>query len=332
MDRTIRFGRRSMLGSALALAGARWISRDAVAQGTDDRARSAMAACEELSRLEATAHLPALYTFYERLHPDAQKIVPRHVVIGWYRDEWQPMGPHEAVATGVRFVDWTWPVNGVTYRDVAEMSFTQTFEHAPAVSDVVRLAWVGGTWRWFFGRDRAWVEAQIQHYNDLAYIDQAGAVPWGLERVTSAEPAIIRSLPLDVGGAAGGPVQDARQIPAYAARMPEAMQYRDAEYPVGYAMATPLREGHGVAETIEAIVWERVQAPPFTLKAWNLTPANGVPFARYEEFASEAVGLAQTIQWGAVDERTLWTVSFVDEARLEDLARALVSLAGPRGA
>lgn len=331
MDRRFSFDRRSMLGTALALAGARWMTRDVVAQGTDERARSAMAACEELSRLEATTHLPALYEFYARMHPDAQEIVPRHVVIGWYQDEWQPMGPHEAVATGVRFVDWTWPVNGVTYRGVAEVSFNQTFDNAPPISDVVRLAFAEGEWRWFFGRDRQWVESQIWHYNELAYIDPAGTVPWGLDRVIDAAPDIVRSLPPQIGPARAEPVEDARLIPDYAAYMPVAVQYRQDTYPVGHAMAATLRDGLNLTDTINAIVWEGIQAPPFTLKAWNLAPANGVPFAKYEEFGSEAVGNAQTIVFGGRDSRTLWTVSFVDDARLEQLARALVDLAGPGG-
>ena len=331
MDRRFSFDRRSMLGTALALAGARWMPRDVVAQGTDDRARSAMLACEELSQLEATEHIPALYTFYARMHPDAQAIVPRHVVIGWYRDAWQALGPHPAVATGVRFVDWTWPVNGVTYRDVAEVSFNQTFDHATAVSDVVRLASADGEWRWFFGRDRTWVESQIWHYNELAYIDQAGTAPWGLDRVAGAEPDIIRSLPVQIGGARAEPVEDARVIPDYAEHMPVAMQYREDIYPVGHAMAATLKSGRGVADTIDAIVWEGIQRPPFTLKSWNLVPANGVPFARFEQFGSDAVGSVQTLVWGGADDQTLWTIAFADDARLEELARALVSLTGPGG-
>jgi hypothetical protein len=291
-----------------------------------------MVACEELSRLEAAEHMPALYDFYARMHPDARKIVPRHVVIGWYRDEWQPMRPNEAVATGVRFLDWTWPVNDVTYPGVAEVSFNQTFASAPAISDVVRLAFADGEWRWFFGRDRTWVESQIRHYNDLAYIDQAGAAPWALDRVTGADPGIVHALPPRIGGARGEIVQDARHIPDYASRMPVAVQYREGAYPVGYAMATPLRDDRTVADVIDAIVWEGVQTPPYTLMAWNLAPDNGAPFARCEAFASEAVGTAQTVVWGAVDGRTLWSVSFVDEARLEELSRAIVALAGPRGA
>lgn len=332
MDRRFSFDRRSMLGTALALAGARWMPREVVAQGSDDRAQSAMVACEELSRLEATEHLPALYEFYARMHPDAQEIVPRHVVIGWYRDAWQPKGPHQAVATGVRFVDWMWPVNGVTYRDVAEVSFTQTFDNAPPISDVVRLAFTEGEWRWFFGRDRTWVESQIWHYNDLAYIDQAGEVPWDLDRVVGASPDIIRSLPPTIGRASGEAVEDARYLPDYAAYMPVAIQYREDTYPVGHAMAATLKPELNTAETINDLVWERVQTPPFTLNAWNLMPPNGVAFAQFEQFGSEAVGNTQVVVFGGRDDHTLWTLSFVDDARLQELARALVSLAGPHGA
>jgi hypothetical protein len=322
-----RFDRRHALAGAAALLGSLALGERALAQPVD-RGQEAMDAAVELSRLEATAHLPALYTFYARLHPDGQAIVPRHVVIGWYQDNWLPKGPHPAVATGVRFTDWTWPVNGVTYRDVAEVSFTQTFEHAPAIADVVRLALIGDEWHWFFGRDKAWVEAQIAHYNDQAYIDQAGSVPFGLERVVGADASVIASLPLRVGGAQAEVVSDARQLPGYAARMPVAVQYREAEFPVGYALAATLRQGASMADTIDAIVWEHVQRPPFELQAWNLAPDNDVPFARYEHLASEAVGNAQTIVWGGADDATLWEISFVDEERLEELAGALVALAG----
>ena len=330
MDRRYSFDRRSMLGTALALAGARWMPREVVAQGTDDRARGAMAACEELSRLEATEHLPALYEFYARMHPDAQAIIPRHVVIGWYQDEWQPRGPQQAVATGVRFVDWTWPVNGVTYRGVAEVSFSQMFDNAPPISDVVRLAFAEGEWRWFFGRDRQWVESQIWHYNSLAYIDQAGVVPWDLDRVAGSSPDILRSLPPTIGQATSEMVEDARFIPDYAAHMPVAIQYRQDFYPVGHAMAATLKPELDMAEAINELVWEHVQTPPFTLHAWNLAPPNGVPYAWYEQFGSEAVGTAQVVVFGGRDDRILWTVSFIDD-RIQELARALVALAGPRG-
>jgi hypothetical protein len=96
-------------------------------------------------------------------------------------------------------------------------------------------------------------------------------------------------------------------------------------------MATTLRPDRDVADTIDAIVWDGIQAPPFTLKAWNLAPADGVPFARYESFGSEAVGNVQTVVWGGADGRILWTVSFVAEERRAELAAAHGADAGPRG-
>jgi hypothetical protein len=113
--------------------------------------------------------------------------------------------------------------------------------------------------------------------------------------------------------------------------MPVAIQYREDIYPVGHAMAATLKPELSMADTINDLVWEGIQRPPYTLKSWNLMPANRVPFAKYEEFGSEAVGNAQTIIFGGSDDRTLWTVSFVDEARLEELSHALVALTGSRG-
>ena len=129
----------------------------ALAQSPSALPSDPMRAAEELSRLEATEHIPALYTFYELMHPDAQAIIPRHVVIGWYREEFQPRGPEPAKATSVAYKDWEWAVNGTTYRDAAEVSYTQAFADGTTTEDVVHLVEHEGTWRWFFGRDRAWV-------------------------------------------------------------------------------------------------------------------------------------------------------------------------------
>jgi hypothetical protein len=322
-----RLDRRDLIGSMAAMTAGIALPQGVLAQPTTDPSRGSMAAAEELSQLEATEHLPALYTFYARMHPDARAIVPRHVVIGWYQDVWQPRGPQPARATGYRFVDWTWPVNGVTYRDVSEVSFVQGFDNAATVEDVVRLAWADGEWRWFFGRDRAWVDEQIETYNARAYIDQEGSVPWDLDRVVTAAPEVIGSLPLQISGAQAEMVTDARQLPTYAASMPAAVQYRDAEYPVGYAMAITLADARTVPDTIASVVWERIQEPPFRLIAWNLAPVNDVPFARFEHFGSEAIGNVQTLVWGAADGDTLWTISFRDEAGLQALADSLVRIA-----
>jgi len=65
----------------------------------------------------------------------------------------------------VEFISWTWPVNGVTYPETAEVSYSQTFStSADVVNDVVRLVQSGGEWRWFFGRSQQFVDEQISLY------------------------------------------------------------------------------------------------------------------------------------------------------------------------
>ena len=119
---------------------------------------------------------------------------------------------------------------------------------------------------------------------------------------------------------------DARDLPEHAAYIPTAIQYRNADFPVGYATATALKRGHSIIPTIDQLVWGRIQAPPFRLVGWNLVPDSSVPFAHCEHFACKAVGNAQTIVWGGASDTTLWEISFVGEDALESLARALVAL------
>lgn len=326
MSCSARTSRRNVIVAGTLAASGLVMPKFTAAQRDPD-ITEALAAAEELSVLEATEHLPALYTFYDRMHPDAQAIIPRHVVIGWYRDNWQPMGPQPAVATAGAVKEWTWPVNGVTYTDTYEVFFTQEFDNAPTREDVVRLVYVEPHFRWFFGRNEEFVNEQIAYYNDLAYIPQGGSVPFDLQRVIGADPGIITSLPSQIDGSVMQPVTDAVLLPEYAESMPTGVQYKDAEFPVGYARATRLRSGFGVADTIDKIVDDAVETPPFRLISWNLEPANEVPFARFEHLGSEAIGNVQTIFWGAEGGNTLWEISFFDVDSLATLAAALVDLA-----
>lgn len=116
----------------------------------------------ELSALEASGDFN---TLYDRIHPDARAVVPRAAAVGWFQNEFAPRGPGVSTVTGVRFVAWTWGVTGVTYSYTAEVSFIQPFANGTVVEDVVRLVQDrNGEWRWFFGRNRAFVEAQIARY------------------------------------------------------------------------------------------------------------------------------------------------------------------------
>lgn len=131
-------------------------------QTSVDEAMAAQVAVE-LSYLESIGDFNALY---DRIHPDAHAIIPRSAVIGWYQNEFAPRGPGVATVTGIRFVSWTWPVNGYTYGYTAEVSFVQPFADGTVLEDVVRLVQdVSGEWRWFFGRSREFVEEQIARYS-----------------------------------------------------------------------------------------------------------------------------------------------------------------------
>ncbi|MDP9472849.1 MAG: hypothetical protein M3Q71_19670 [Chloroflexota bacterium] len=142
--------------SLLLLLGG--LPHPAVAQ---DRAADAAAAAVDLSRLEAEGGYDALY---DRMHPDAQAVVPRQAVVGWYEAESAPLGPGVITVLSVSFVDWTWGVTGVTYPGTAEVTFSQPYADGTVTEGVLRLVESGGEWRWFFGRDRAFVDAQIARF------------------------------------------------------------------------------------------------------------------------------------------------------------------------
>ena len=117
-----------------------------------------------LSQLEATGEFDTLYDW---LHPDAQAVVPRTAVVGWYAAAWAPRGADPITVIRVRFVDWTWSVTGETYAGTAEVAFQQRFADGSVVADVVRLVKIDtGAWCWFFGRDPAFVAEQIARYGD----------------------------------------------------------------------------------------------------------------------------------------------------------------------
>ncbi len=124
-------------------------------------ADGATAAAVALSRLEAAGDFDALY---DRLHPDAKKVVPQAAVVGWYEADFAPLGPGVITVQSARFEDWTWAVTGKRYPDTAVVAYTQPFADGTVAEDVVRLVQHEGGWGWFFGRDRAFVDEQIERF------------------------------------------------------------------------------------------------------------------------------------------------------------------------
>jgi hypothetical protein len=126
---------------------------------------AAMMVAELLSRLEVAGDSKSLDTLYRVLHPDAQDVIPQEAVVGWFENEFPYFGEPPAVAIKVRYVPWTWEVTGKTYPDAAQVAMRHYLSDGttrrvtvPLVKDQY------GTWGWFFGRDRAFVEAQIERY------------------------------------------------------------------------------------------------------------------------------------------------------------------------
>lgn len=287
-----------------------------------------MVAAEEISKLEVISHIPALYEFYALMHPDAQAIVPRHVVIRYFREVFQDRDPKPAVATGVTYKNWTWRVNSVTYPGTAEVSFRQEYGDGSVEQDVVRLVQHDNTWKWFFGRDRAWVDQQIQRFTQTLNVPQEGTVPYGLENAVLSDDLLNR-LPETLGD---GPMRGTlAPLEPHEARLPYwadgevSLRYESSEhYPVGYVQLLSLKPGTNISEDIRGEIETYETAPPFTLHGWNLLPGNAIPFAHYEIFGSDAVGNALSVMWGRAGGDRIAVVSHVDEASLEAIAAALI--------
>ncbi|CAA9583055.1 MAG: YpfJ protein, zinc metalloprotease superfamily [uncultured Thermomicrobiales bacterium] len=170
-----------LLTLALAASALVAVPRPLVAQGPEqDPAETAVA----LSALEAAGDFNALY---DRIHPDAHAVVPRAAVIGWFQNAFAPRGPGVSTVTDVRVVAWTWPVTGRTYPTTAEVSYEQPFADGTVEEGVVRLVLdEAGEWRWFFGRDRAFVDEQIARYVPAAP-ESTGSVPATTVEVSAAD-------------------------------------------------------------------------------------------------------------------------------------------------
>lgn len=115
-----------------------------------------------LSQLEISGDLGVLA---EWLHPDAQAEVPFAALAGWYETEWRPRGPGAILVDDVRFVTWTWGVNGVTYPNTAEVTYRQAFADGSVETGTAHLVQVPeGAWRWFFGPDQQFLDEVIATY------------------------------------------------------------------------------------------------------------------------------------------------------------------------
>ena len=294
-----------------------------------------MAAAVRLSEMESFNYIPPLYELYGYMHPDAQAIVPRATVIGWYQADFQPRGPQPAVATGVTTLDsWTWPVNGVAYADVAEVSYTQRFDDGSTVNDVVRLVYHQGTWRWFFGRDKAWVQEQNARFNVLLSTPEFGDAPFGLSALQNLDERLLQRLPPEISDSEFAtrytlaatttpPFPDGLLLATTRLRY-DAVEPR-SEFALGFVEHGAIKSPKSEVENLKALAELRRNAPPFELLGWNTAPAKGPSWLQYMNPGVDVVGPSYSVV--VVSDATYMQVMMYSEESLQTVCEAL---AGPQ--
>lgn len=293
-----------------------------------------MAAAEYLSTLENIDYIPPLYTLYGFMHEDAKALVPRATVIGWYQEDFQPLGPQQAVATGFTTLpQWTWAVNGVTYTNVAEVSYTQQFGDGSVVNDVVRLVFANGQWNWFFGRDRAWVEEQNLRFSQKHHLPQQGDAPFGLSALSRFDEGLFTRMPAMVFSAA--PYQEYVIEEDYGTFQPNGVwvpQRRRRYMPpqsndpfeLGRVEYGSIVDPTTAAENLDRITTVEQNRPPTLLYGWNTEPDNGMPWVHFTMPGVDVVGPSYSVTL-ASDTNYLNVMMYSEEA-LEIVCRALAEV------
>jgi hypothetical protein len=161
-------------------------------EGNKRDAEEAAERTREISVLEAARDFDALY---DLMHPDAQAVLPREVVVGWYREDFRDRRTAKATIFDVCFTEWTWAKTCKSYPNTAVVLFKQPFwvhderqpdPDKPLTLHLVRSA--PGDWRWFLGRTREFVDQQIAKFAPPTASPAIGAglAVWPTPGATSA--------------------------------------------------------------------------------------------------------------------------------------------------
>src|SRR5918995_2269911 len=317
-----------------------------------DPAAEASAAAIELSRFEANGDYASLV---ELLHPDAEAIIPLDVVTAWYAEEFAPRDAGEITqVTDVQFIDWTWPVNGKTYPETAEITFEQPYGGVAEI-DTIHLVEFSGAWRWFFGVSLEGANSVIESYAPAypavqadpttAVLTDDGRIPWGLEGVTTVdltEEQITAALPPEIAGhTLREEPEEAREadVSYVFAANSTTYSYEDADDPAmtaGGLTVSRLPTDLSVPQALEEI--RSSETSPIDLDDFlrvNLemqdSSEGSVPFLLYRQTADEAVGEVTYLVWGATDGAAIYTATARDLAHLRLLAEGIAAGLGGEG-
>jgi hypothetical protein len=135
--------------------------RSRFSEPSDSEVEKAAATAVHMTELEVAADYDRLYAW---MHPDSKAVVPRSAMEGLYREVFATRPPVWMTVDDVRIAEWTWGVTGTVYPGAAEVTFHQRFADRAETDGVTHLVRDNGVWRWFFGRDRAFVEEQIARF------------------------------------------------------------------------------------------------------------------------------------------------------------------------
>jgi hypothetical protein len=130
-------------------------------QQNSSELEKAAAIAVHLTELEVAEDHDRLYAW---MHPDSQAVVPQAAMEGWYREAFAQRPPVWMTVDDVRIGEWTWEVTGKVYPSAAEVAYRQRFADGEEIEGVTHLIRDNGVWRWFFGRDRAFVDEQVLRY------------------------------------------------------------------------------------------------------------------------------------------------------------------------
>lgn len=119
---------------------------------------TAAATAVHLLQLEASGDYARLYAW---MHPDSRALVSQPVVAGWFRAQAPGRSPVFVTVERARLVAWKWGVTGGEYPSAAEVTLRVRTADGQEQTETVRLVREHRVWRWFFGRDRDFVDEQV---------------------------------------------------------------------------------------------------------------------------------------------------------------------------
>lgn len=220
----------------------------------------------------------------------------------------------------------------MAYTDVAEVSYNQRFADGSVESDVVRLVYAQGSWRWFFGRAQAWVEQQNLRFNQKANLPEDGVAPFRLDTITKLDAALLNGLPQRVTDPGYGRtfelvdlssrgISDTFGIPT------KMIIYRDhdhyPEFPLAVVILGDIVQSGTAASHIDRLADMIQNSPPTMLRAWNTKPDSGLPWVLADSYANDAKGMSISITL-ATDTKFLDIQTF-SESSFELIATALAN-------